>query len=82
MIKYETNVKNGVSVKLELYLESRNIGRKEFAEMIGVCPATISNYIHFKRKPTLKIGRMIEKITKGNVLIDDLLEFWEEKKNK
>jgi len=65
---------------LKYYLDSRNISRKEFAEMVGVDASTISNYIHFRRKPTLEIGRMIEKVTKGKVTIDDLLVHWETKK--
>lgn len=45
--------------------------------MIGVRPSTISNYICYRRKPTLEIGRLIEKTTKGKVTIDDLLDYWE-----
>ncbi len=47
--------------------------------MIGVSPATITNYLWWHRKPTLKIGRLIEKATKGKVTIDDLLAYWEAK---
>jgi len=67
-------------VDLKTYLESRNIERKEFAKMIGVSAATISNYLGYRRKPTLDIGRKIEKATKGKVTIDDLLTYWEAKK--
>jgi len=62
---------------LELYLESRNIQHKEFAKMLEVCPHSITNYITRKRLPTLVIGRKIEKLTKGKVSIDDLIEHWE-----
>lgn len=62
---------------LKTYLESRNFTHKEFAAMIGVRPSTISNYICYRRKPTLEIGRLIEKTTKGKVTIDDLLDYWE-----
>lgn len=65
---------------LRTYLESRNIENIEFAKMIGVHPSTISNYLCRRRKPTLEIGRIIEKITKGKVNIDDLIEYWEAKK--
>lgn len=66
---------------LKLYLDSRNLSHKTFAEMIDVHPATISNYINWHRKPTLEIGRRIEKATKGKVTIDDLLAYWEAKKD-
>jgi DNA-binding transcriptional regulator YdaS (Cro superfamily) len=66
---------------LKLYLESRNIGVKEFALMVGVSTCTISNYINFHRKPRLDIARTIEKATKGKVTIDDLLAYWKAKKD-
>lgn len=66
---------------LKLYLESRNLTVKEFAIMIDVHPATISNYLNWNRKPNLEIGRRIEKVTKGKVTIDDLLAYWEAKKD-
>ena len=62
---------------LELYLESRNIQHKEFAKMLEVTPASVSNYITRKRLPTLVIGRKIEKLTHGKVSIDDLIDHWE-----
>jgi DNA-binding transcriptional regulator YdaS (Cro superfamily) len=83
MIRYATYVKleNILSMDLEKYLESRNLGKKEFATMIGVSAATISNYIHFRRKPTLDIANRIMKATKGKVTIEDLLAYWEAKKD-
>ena len=69
-----------VFMDLKNYLDSRNIPYAEFAKMVDVSPATISNYIHWRRKPTLEIGRRIEKATKGKVTIDDLLTYWESKK--
>ena len=59
---------------LKSYLESRRISSKEFAEMIGVCANSISNYVLYKRLPTLEIGRSIEKATKGKVTIDEMIE--------
>lgn len=66
---------------LKTYLELKRILLKDFAEIIGVSPATISNYLNWHRKPTLEIGRRIEKATKGKVTIDDLLSYWEAKKD-
>jgi transcriptional regulator with XRE-family HTH domain len=60
---------------LLLYMRSRNFTQEEFAAMIHVKPSTISNYIHGRRKPTLEIGRRIEKFTKGKVTIEDLLAY-------
>lgn len=64
---------------LKKYLESRNLSRKEFAEMVGVSVYTISSYITWARKPSMETGRMIEKVTKGKVTIDDLLSYWKAK---
>ena len=64
---------------LKLYLESRNLTHAEFAAMVGVTPSSISNYICGTRQPTLKIGRAIEKATRGKVSIEDLLAYWESK---
>ena len=66
---------------LKTYLESRNLDQSEFANMIGVTPVAISNYVCKKRLPSLKIGRMIEIATRGKVKIDDLIEFFEKKED-
>jgi predicted transcriptional regulator len=65
------------SMYLKIYLDSRNFDQKEFANAIGISPGAVSNYISGTRKPTLKIGRMIERYTKGKVTIDDMLDFYE-----
>lgn len=65
---------------LKTYLEMKNIKTAHFAEIIGVSTSTIQNYIAWRRKPTLEIGRKIERATKGLVTIDDLLAYWEAKK--
>lgn len=66
-------------MQLEVYLESRNFEQKEFAEMVGISVASISNYLSGRRKPSLEIGRKIEQVTNGKVTIDDLIENWREK---
>jgi len=68
-------------VDLKTYLNMKGIMLKDFADIIGVSASAISNYIHWHRKPTLEIGRKIEKATKGKVTIDDLLAYWEAKKD-
>ncbi len=62
---------------LKLYLESRNISHIEFAKMIGASKSAISNYLCYRRVPSLEIGRAIEKVTNGKVTIDDLLAYKE-----
>lgn len=66
---------------LKLYLDSRNLTHKEFARMLDISPSTLSNYVCWRRKPALDIARRIEKVTKGKVSIDDLLAYWECKKD-
>lgn len=66
---------------LKLYLDSRNLTLKEFARLIDVHPATISNYLNWNRKPTLEIANRIFKATKGKVTHEDLMAYWEAKKS-
>lgn len=66
-------------MELRTYLKLTNIEKKEFAVMIGVSPSSISNYLSGKRMPPLEIGRKIEKVTRGRVTIDDLIEYWNQK---
>lgn len=66
---------------LKTYLELKNIQLNDFADIIGVDSSTISRYIHWHRKPALDIAMRIEKVTKGKVTIEDLMAYWEAKKN-
>ena len=65
---------------LNSYQDSRHIGNKELADMLGISGTAVANYRNGKRLPNLKIGRKIEIITKNRVRIDDLIEFWENKR--
>lgn len=58
---------------LKMYLESRNIENKEFADMVGISPGAVSNYKNGIRTPTLAIAIKIKDVTKGKVSIHDLL---------
>jgi predicted transcriptional regulator len=62
------------TMELKKYLESRNIEIQEFAEMVGVTPCAISNYIGKRREPRPYIRRRIIEVTKGNVTLEDLLK--------
>lgn len=66
---------------LHAYLKLRDIGVKEFADMVGCSPQAISNYINWRRKPSLEMICRIEKATKGKVTSKDLLGYWEAKKD-
>lgn len=71
----------GQQVDLKTYLELKNIKTNEFADIIGVDSSTISRYIHWHRKPSLDIAQRIVKATKGKVTIEDLLGYWQAKKD-
>lgn len=62
------------------YLDWSNTSRAEFAKELGVSLSTITHYIAGTRIPNLSIGRKIEKITKGKVTIDELLEYAKKKR--
>jgi DNA-binding XRE family transcriptional regulator len=64
---------------LKEYLETKGISNKDFAKSLGVHPNTITNYIHWHKKPDLTIALLIEKQTKGIVTIKDLYYYWEAK---
>ena len=64
-------------MNLKDYIESRNFGKSEFAEMVGISPCALSNYIHHRRKPRLDIAQRIVQVTKGKVTIEDLLFIWD-----
>ena len=66
---------------LKIYLKMSGITHKEFAKMIGVSEASISNYIGWRRKPSSSIVARIEIVTKGKVTVHDLMAYWEAKKN-
>jgi DNA-binding transcriptional regulator YdaS (Cro superfamily) len=66
---------------LKTYLELKGVKIKEFADIIGVDASTVSKYINWHRKPSLDIAQRIVKATKGKVSIEDLLAYWEAKKD-
>jgi len=70
---YANVLKKQESMKLKDYLDSRNLGYKEFSDMIGISQSALSNYIHFRREPRKAIRNKIIKVTKGKVSLQDLL---------
>ena len=65
---------------LKKYIESRGFTIKEFAERIDVHPTTISNWLHYRRRPSLEVANRVVELTKGKVTIKDLLAYWEVEK--
>lgn len=63
-------------MRLAEYLESRNISRSEFADMIGISKAAVSNYVNGLRLPNLLTTMAILHATKEKVKIGDLIETW------
>jgi DNA-binding transcriptional regulator YdaS (Cro superfamily) len=61
-------------VKLRDYLRIMNIKQNIFAERVGMAPATISNYIKGKRKPSAKNALVIERYTSGKVTVEDFVD--------
>jgi transcriptional regulator with XRE-family HTH domain len=60
-------------MNLKDYIESRDLGKREFATMIGISACALSNYLYHRRRPRLDIAQRIVKVTKGKVTIEDLL---------
>ncbi len=65
---------------LKIYLKISGTTHKEFAKMIDVSEASISNYINWRRKPSSSVVARIEIATKGKVTVHDLMAYWETKK--
>lgn len=58
---------------LKKYLDSRNFVYKEFAEMVGISPSALANYMYKRREPRPAIRKRIVQATRGLVSIEDLL---------
>ena len=61
-------------MNLECYLKEKNIPKQAFAKRIQISNSYISLIINGKRKPSLKVARLIIKETKGKVNVADLFE--------
>lgn len=67
---------------LKDYLESRCLSRKEFADLVGINVASVTNYILGHRRPILEIALKIQEATQGKVSAADLLKPKKRKKNE
>ena len=80
-VSCHTNEFKRGDMDLKDYLDSRNISIKEFSDMIKVSANAVSNYLHKRRAPTLKIALKIQEVTKNRVTFQDLLTGWKGRKN-
>jgi len=55
------------------YLDKHHILIKEFAELIGICPAYLSCIMHGKRPISKKVARNIIFATEGEVMIEEIV---------
>ena len=69
---------------LREYLFRKRLSIKEFGEMVYCSRTYISNIVHKKRTPSIRLAKSIEKVTNGEVTAESLLnmEDTEEKESK
>ena len=58
-------------MKLETYLQSKDLKPTTFAAEIGVYPSTITRVLRGERFPSLDLGMKIDRATKGKVKPQD-----------
>lgn len=59
--------------KLKTYIENNGINQTWMAKKIGIAPNSLSRIATGKAIPSLQVAYRIEKITKGEVKMVDLL---------
>lgn len=67
-------------MNLKEYLKSRKFTYEEFSKMVGISRQSITNYINFRRRPSLWVALRIQEATNGKVTVEDLNHYWEAKK--
>lgn len=58
-------------MKLETYLKTKAISHAEFASLIGTTQTSVTRYVNGKRRPSIEMIDMIDRITKGKVKMRD-----------
>ena len=61
-------------MQLKLYLIKNRLTIKEFCEMIGYSRNQISGIANGKLKPSIRLARVIENATNGEVTVEELLK--------
>jgi DNA-binding XRE family transcriptional regulator len=73
--KWLNSKKRGIMhMKLKIYLVTNRLTIKEFSEMVGYSRNQISGIANDKLKPSLRLAKVIEQATKGEVTIEDLMK--------
>jgi transcriptional regulator with XRE-family HTH domain len=63
-----------MDMELKLYLVKNRFTIKQFSEMIGYSRNQISGIANGKSKPSLRLAKVIEQATNGEVTIEELLK--------
>lgn len=61
-------------MKLKLYLAENRMTIKEFCEKIGYSRNQISGIVNEKLKPSIRLAKVIEEATNGEVKAEELLK--------
>lgn len=69
-------------MQLPDYLKKHKLTHAQFAEKVNVSQPHIANILSGKRRPSIELAKRIEIVTKGSVILDDLLELLREKRKK
>jgi len=63
-----------MDMQLKVYLVQNRLTIKEFSEMIGYSRNQISGIANEKLKPSLRLAKLIEQATNGQVTVEELLK--------
>lgn len=61
-------------MQLKLYLVKNRLTIKEFSDMIGYSRNQISGIANEKLKPSLRLAKVIENATNGEVTVEELMK--------
>ena len=64
----------GANMNLREYLFVHRLSVKEFSETLGYSRTHLSAIVHGKFKPSKKLAQYIEKMTNGEVKVEDLMK--------
>jgi DNA-binding transcriptional regulator YdaS (Cro superfamily) len=61
-----------IRMKISYYLKKHNLSRAAFAKKAGVIDKAVSHWITGERKPKPATALKIERVTKGEVTLQDI----------
>lgn len=67
-------------MKLKSFLELKQISTQELAKAVGIHKVYASGIITGRMKPSLKVAKIIQYVTKGVVTIEDIFDAHEDRK--